>query len=66
VAGRNAVYAATKHAVGAFSEGMRQQLAEQQVRVGVVEPGLVRTELTESTGRGTPDIPDRERGGSRS
>jgi NADP-dependent 3-hydroxy acid dehydrogenase YdfG len=63
VAGRkisagNTVYAATKHAVGAFTEGIRLQLGERHVRVGVVEPGLVRTELTEATGRGTPDIPD--------
>lgn len=42
------VYAASKHAVGAFSEGLRQELAEHHVRVGLVEPGLVETELTTS------------------
>ena len=50
------VYAASKHAVGAFSEGLRQELAEHHVRVGLVEPGLVRTELTE--GGGGPAVPD--------
>lgn len=63
VAGRKVVkgtnvYAATKHAVGAFSEGLRQELAEQHVRVGLVEPGLVRTELTEDPTSGTAEIRD--------
>ena len=44
------VYAATKHAVGAFSEALRQELAGAHVRVGLVEPGLVRSELTEGNG----------------
>lgn len=42
----NNVYAATKHAVGAFSESLRQELAEHHVRVGLVEPGVVVTEMT--------------------
>lgn len=42
-----AVYSATKHAVGAFSEGLRRELAPARVRVGLVEPGFVRTPLTE-------------------
>ncbi|HET6954289.1 MAG TPA: SDR family NAD(P)-dependent oxidoreductase [Acidimicrobiales bacterium] len=50
VAGRVArngsgVYNATKHAVGAFSESLRQELAGRQVRVSLVEPGAVATEL---------------------
>jgi NADP-dependent 3-hydroxy acid dehydrogenase YdfG len=40
-----AVYAATKHGVNAFSEGLRQEVAQQGVRVVVVEPGMVDTEL---------------------
>jgi NADP-dependent 3-hydroxy acid dehydrogenase YdfG len=44
------VYAATKHAVGAFSEALRQEFAAAHVRVGLVEPGLVRSELTEGNG----------------
>ena len=49
------VYAATKHAVGAFSEALRQELAEQHVRVGLVEPGLVDTELTNTGEANKPD-----------
>jgi NADP-dependent 3-hydroxy acid dehydrogenase YdfG len=44
------VYAATKHAVGAFSEALRQEFGSAHVRVGLVEPGLVRSELTEGQG----------------
>jgi NADP-dependent 3-hydroxy acid dehydrogenase YdfG len=51
VAGRRAtagagVYNATKHAVGAFSEALRQELAGRQVRVSLIEPGAVSTELS--------------------
>ncbi|MEU2032093.1 SDR family NAD(P)-dependent oxidoreductase [Nocardia amamiensis] len=41
----SAVYSATKFGVGAFSEALRQELARQHVRVSVVEPGSVDTEL---------------------
>jgi NADP-dependent 3-hydroxy acid dehydrogenase YdfG len=48
--GRNAyammaVYTATKFGVNGFSEALRQELAKQHVRVSVVEPGSVDTEL---------------------
>ena len=49
------VYAATKHAVNAFSEALRQEFAAQHVRIGLVEPGLVDTELTNSGRENTPD-----------
>ena len=50
VAGRVArlgsgVYNATKHAVGAFSESLRQEVTQRHVRVSLVEPGAVSTEL---------------------
>jgi NADP-dependent 3-hydroxy acid dehydrogenase YdfG len=50
VAGRVAragsgVYNATKWGVGAFSESLRQEVIERQVRVTVIEPGAVSTEL---------------------
>ncbi|ROR92833.1 SDR family NAD(P)-dependent oxidoreductase [Nocardioides aurantiacus] len=50
VAGRVArngsgVYNATKHAVGAFSESLRQEVTRRHVRVSLVEPGAVATEL---------------------
>jgi NADP-dependent 3-hydroxy acid dehydrogenase YdfG len=50
VAGRfaragNAVYAATKFGVGAFSEGLRNEITERGVRVTRIKPGFVDTEL---------------------
>jgi len=50
VAGRVArngsgAYNATKHAVGAFGEALRQEVTERHVRVSLVEPGAVDTEL---------------------
>ncbi|HEY8139537.1 MAG TPA: SDR family oxidoreductase [Nitrososphaera sp.] len=52
VAGRvvfpaGSVYCATKHAIAAFSEGLRQELsARANIRVTCIEPGVVATELT--------------------
>lgn len=40
-----ASYNATKHAVGAFSESLRQEVTGRHVRVSLVEPGAVTTEL---------------------
>jgi NADP-dependent 3-hydroxy acid dehydrogenase YdfG len=50
VAGRttrngSAVYNLTKHGVGAFSEALRQEVTGRHVRVSLVEPGAVATEL---------------------
>jgi NADP-dependent 3-hydroxy acid dehydrogenase YdfG len=39
------VYAGTKHAVNAISEGLRQELLEENIRVSIVGPGAVDTEL---------------------
>ncbi|GAA2239314.1 SDR family oxidoreductase [Kitasatospora sp. NPDC001175] len=55
VAGRvvrrnNGVYSATKHAVCAFSEALRQESTGRGVRVGVVEPGLTSTEMATGPG----------------
>ena len=52
VAGRTAragsgVYNATKWGVGAFSEALRQETFRDKIRVTVIEPGAVATELTE-------------------
>ena len=49
------VYAATKHGVGAFSEAVRQEYAERHVRVGLVEPGLVTSEMTTTGDEHAPD-----------
>lgn len=40
------VYAATKFGITAFAEALRQEVTTQGVRVVVVEPGFVSTELT--------------------
>jgi NADP-dependent 3-hydroxy acid dehydrogenase YdfG len=58
VAGRRAVngsgvYNATKHAVGAFSESLRQEVTRRHVRVSLVEPGAVATELA---GHNRPEV----------
>jgi NADP-dependent 3-hydroxy acid dehydrogenase YdfG len=42
-----AVYAATKFGVCAFSESLRREVYQDGIRVTVVEPGVVRTELAD-------------------
>ncbi len=42
---QGAVYCGTKFFVHAFSEGLRSELAEQNIRVTIIAPGLVKTEL---------------------
>jgi NADP-dependent 3-hydroxy acid dehydrogenase YdfG len=51
VAGRvsragSGVYNLTKHGVGAFSDSLRQEVTRRHVRVSLVEPGAVSTELS--------------------
>jgi NADP-dependent 3-hydroxy acid dehydrogenase YdfG len=58
VAGRvarsgSAVYNLTKHGVGAFGEALRQEVTGRHVRVSLVEPGAVATELT---GHNRPEV----------
>lgn len=58
VAGRqvrlgSGVYNATKHAVGAFSESLRQEVTREHVRISLVEPGAVATELA---GHNRPEV----------
>jgi NADP-dependent 3-hydroxy acid dehydrogenase YdfG len=64
VAGRVAragsgVYNLTKFGVAAFSESLRQEVASRHVRVSVVEPGAVATELSSHN---RPEIQDQIRG----
>jgi NADP-dependent 3-hydroxy acid dehydrogenase YdfG len=63
VAGRtmragSAVYNATKHGVGAFSEALRQEITRQHVRVSVIEPGSVDTDLISHN---RPEIQEQQR-----
>ncbi len=56
VAGKHAgVYNLTKFGVGAFSESLRQEVTGRHVRVSLVEPGAVDTELP---GHNRPEIQD--------
>ncbi len=52
-----AVYAATKHAVHAVSDGLRMELAPDGVRVTTLAPGFVRTGIVDDW----PDGPLRDR-----
>jgi NADP-dependent 3-hydroxy acid dehydrogenase YdfG len=63
VAGRvprrgSGVYNLTKHGVGAFSESLRQELTTRHVRVSLVEPGAVATELVSHN---RPEIQEQSR-----
>ena len=49
-----AVYAATKHAVRALSEGLRQEVKPYNIRTTVISPGVVATELPDSATE--PDV----------
>ena len=61
VAGRrvrlgSGVYNASKHAVGAFAEALRQEVTQRFVRVSLIEPGAVDTELASHN---RPEVQDR-------
>lgn len=61
VAGRIAraglgVYNLTKHGVGAVSEALRQEASQEGVRVTVIEPGVVATELTDHIRDGVREV----------
>ncbi|MFA9515846.1 SDR family oxidoreductase [Halopenitus sp. H-Gu1] len=56
------VYAGSKHALEAMSDALRNELAEYDVDVVVVEPGSVRTGFSERAGHEIP--PDDEPGDS--
>ena len=43
----SSVYNLTKFGAGAFSEALRQEMLSRRVRVSVIEPGTVDTELTD-------------------
>ncbi|SLN09742.1 putative oxidoreductase [Roseivivax jejudonensis] len=54
-----AVYCGTKFAVRAISEGLRQEVKDYNVRVTVISPGAVDTELTQHIAE--PDLGDQIR-----
>lgn len=53
----SAVYAATKHAVRALSEGLRQEVKPHNIRTTVISPGAVATELPNTIS--DPDVAGR-------
>ncbi|SHI71905.1 NADP-dependent 3-hydroxy acid dehydrogenase YdfG [Palleronia salina] len=55
-----AVYCGTKFAVRAISEGLRQEVKDYNVRVTVISPGAVDTELTQHISE--PELGDQVRG----
>ena len=55
----SAVYAATKHAVLALSEGLRQEVKPYNIRTTVISPGALATELPDSVTE--PDIAENVR-----
>jgi NADP-dependent 3-hydroxy acid dehydrogenase YdfG len=52
----NGVYALTKAGVNAFSESLRQEVTKKHLRVGVIEPGSVATELVSHN---RPEVQDK-------
>jgi len=62
VAGRRALpgslYSATKHAVTAMGEALRQEIADTAVKMTVIEPGMVDTPFFDSEVSGALDADD--------
>ncbi|MCT7661151.1 SDR family NAD(P)-dependent oxidoreductase [Mycobacterium deserti] len=58
-----AVYSLTKFGVNAFSEGIRQELIGSRVRVGIVEPGTVDTEISDQLSPAAREAFDRNTAG---
>lgn len=50
----SAVYSATKHAVRALTEGLRQEVKPYNIRTTIISPGAVATELPDSISE--PDV----------
>jgi NADP-dependent 3-hydroxy acid dehydrogenase YdfG len=62
VAGRRALpgslYAATKHAVTAMGEGLRQEVSDSDIKVTLIEPGMVDTPFFENRPNGALEAGD--------
>jgi NADP-dependent 3-hydroxy acid dehydrogenase YdfG len=62
VAGRRALpgslYAATKHAVTAMGEGLRQEVSDSDIKVTLIEPGMVDTPFFENQPTGALEADD--------
>ncbi|AOS92409.1 SDR family NAD(P)-dependent oxidoreductase [Mycobacterium intracellulare] len=58
-----AVYSLTKFGVNAFSEGIRQEVLGKRVRVGVVGPGTVATEIFSHLGESSREAFEKQTSG---
>ncbi|MGZ4201033.1 MAG: SDR family oxidoreductase [Thermoleophilaceae bacterium] len=62
VAGRRALpgslYSATKHAVTAMGEGLRQEVSDSDIKVTLIEPGMVDTPFFENRPTGALEAED--------
>jgi NADP-dependent 3-hydroxy acid dehydrogenase YdfG len=62
VAGRRALpgslYAATRHAVTAMGEGLRQEVSDSDIKVTLIEPGMVDTPFFENRPNGALEADD--------
>jgi NAD(P)-dependent dehydrogenase (short-subunit alcohol dehydrogenase family) len=52
------MYGATKAAVLAYSDALRQEVRSLNIKVSLIEPGFFKTSLGENAKRGTKNIPD--------
>ncbi|MFI6543965.1 SDR family NAD(P)-dependent oxidoreductase [Streptomyces prunicolor] len=59
----SSVYNLTRFGLNGFTEALRQELLVERVRVAVVEPGTVRTELADHLGEATREAALRQVGG---
>lgn len=57
--GGSAVYSATKFAVRALSEGLRQEMAPHNIRTTIISPGAVKTDSSITSARRTSKRPTR-------
>lgn len=55
-----AAYAASKHAVFGFNEVLKMELADSQVSVTTVCPGIINTSITQGRGNISPSISDEQ------
>ena len=62
IAGRRALpgslYSATKHAVTAMGEALRQEVSDTDIKVTLIEPGVVDTPFFENRPRGALEADD--------
>jgi len=56
--GENSVYAATKHALAGFSQGLGQELKRYKIKVGIFMPGAMKTSFQDDREEGAIQMPE--------